>query len=116
MIGIVLYCIFGFKGASTSKVTGARNEMMMDDYDGQMIFGDLVGQKLSDIRLTGEEKPRKNHTKETCPDRGLNLGPLRDKHACYHLFHSGGRDDWKTLAEDREVWRACVHAAMNLRV
>ena len=25
-------------------------------------------------------------------------------------------DDWKTLAEDREVWRAYVHAAMNLRV
>ena len=36
-------CIFGFKGASTSKVIGARNEMMMmDDYDGQMIFGDLT--------------------------------------------------------------------------
>ena len=50
-------CIFGFKGASTSKVIGARNEMM-DDYDGQMIFGDLVGLKLPDIRLTGEEKPR----------------------------------------------------------
>ena len=38
-------CIFGFKGASTSQVIGARNEMM-DDYDGQMIFGDLVGLKL----------------------------------------------------------------------
>ena len=25
-------------------------------------------------------------------------------------------DDWKTLAEDREVWRVYVHAAMNLRV
>ena len=25
-------------------------------------------------------------------------------------------DDWKTLAEDREVWRAYAHAAMNLRV
>ena len=47
--------IFGFKGASTSQVIGARNEMMMDDYDGQMIFGDLEGLKL----LTGEEKPRK---------------------------------------------------------
>ena len=50
-------CIFGFKGVSTSKVIGAHNEMMRDDYDGQMIFGDLVGLKLSDIRLTGEEKP-----------------------------------------------------------
>ena len=62
-------CIFGFKGASTSNVIGARNEMMMDDYDDQMIFGDLVGLKLPDIRLTGEEKLRKNLTHETCPDR-----------------------------------------------
>ena len=73
-------CIFGFKGASTSKVNGARNEMMMDDYDGQMIFGDLVGLKLLDIRLTGKEKtPKKNLTQETCPDRESNPGPLRDK-------------------------------------
>ena len=64
--------------------------MMMDDNDGQMIFGDLVGLKLPDIRLTGEEKPRKNLTQETCLDQGLNPGPLRDKHACDHLFHSGG--------------------------
>ena len=27
------------------------------DYGGQMIFGDLVGLKLPDIYLTGEEKP-----------------------------------------------------------
>ena len=65
--------------------------MMMDDYDGQMLFGDLVGLKLPDIRLTGEEKPRKNLTQETCPDRGSDQGPLRDKRACYHLFHSGGQ-------------------------
>ena len=86
----VYVCIFGFKGASTSKVIGARNEMMMDDYDGQMMFGELVGLKLPDIRVTGEEKPRKNLTQETCPDRGSNPGPLRDKRSCYHLFHSGG--------------------------
>ena len=54
---------------STSQVIGARNEMMRDDNDGQMIFGDLVGLKLHDIHLTGEEKPRKNLTQETCPDR-----------------------------------------------
>ena len=68
---------------------------MMDDYDGQMIFGDLVGLKLPDIRLTGEEKPRKNLTQETCPDRELNPGPLRDKRACNHLFHSGGQRVWR---------------------
>ena len=85
-----LYVIFGFKGASTSQVIGARNEMMMDDYYGQMIFGDLVGLNLPDICLTGEEKPRKKLTQETCPDRGSNPGPLHDKRACYHLFYSGG--------------------------
>ena len=79
-----------FKGASTSKVIGAHNEMRLDDYDGQMIFGDLVGLKLPDIRLTSEEKPQKNITQETCPDWGSNPGPLHDKCACYHLFHSGG--------------------------
>ena len=84
-----MYVYFGFKGASTSKVISARNEMMMDDYDGQMKCGDLVGLKLPDIRLTGEEKSRKNLTQETCPGRGSNPGPLRDKRACYHLFHSG---------------------------
>ena len=31
--------------------------MIMDDNGGQMIFGDLVGLKLPDICLTGEEKP-----------------------------------------------------------
>ena len=46
--------------------------------------------KVSHICLTGEEKPRKNLTQETCPDRGSNLGPLRDKRACYHLLNSGG--------------------------
>ena len=59
--------------------------MMMDDYDGQMIFGDLVGLKLPDIRLTDEEKPRKNLTQEICPNRGLNPGPLHDKRACYNF-------------------------------
>ena len=60
-----------------------------DDYGGKMIFGDLVGLKFPDICLTGEEKPRKNITQETCPDRGSNPGPLRDRRACYRLAHSG---------------------------
>ena len=65
--------------------------MSMDDNDGQMIFGDLGGIKLPDICLTGEEKPRKNLTQETCPDRGSNPVPLRDRRACYHLAHNGGQ-------------------------
>ena len=55
-----------------------------------MILGDLGGLKIPDICLTGEEKPQKNLTQETCLDRGSNPGPLRDKRACYHLLHSGG--------------------------
>ena len=33
--------------------------MIDDDNDGQMILWDVVGLKLPDICLTGEEKPRK---------------------------------------------------------
>ena len=60
-------CIFGFKGPSTSKVIGSRNEMMMDDNDGQMIFGDFVGLELPDIRLAGEEKPEKTSPRKLVP-------------------------------------------------
>ena len=64
---------------------------MNDDNDGQMIFGDFGGLKLPDICLTGEEKPRKNLTQETCPDWESNPGPLHDRHACYRLAHNGGQ-------------------------
>ena len=50
---------------------------------------DLGGLKFPDICLTGEEKHRINLTQKTCPDRGSNPGPLREKLACYHLLHSG---------------------------
>ena len=88
-----IHCIvyLGLRAHQHLRSLAPVNEMMMDDDDdGQMIFGDLVGLKLPDIRLTGEEKPRKNITQETCPDRESNPGPQRDKRACYHLFHSGG--------------------------
>ena len=62
-----------------------------------MIFGDLGGLKFPDIGLTGEEKPRKNLTQETCPDQGLNPGPLHDRRTCSHFAHSGG------LSFDRKI-------------
>ena len=62
--------------------------MSMDDTDGQMIFGDLGGLKLPDIYLTGEGKPRKNLTQETCPNQESNPGLLRERRACYHLDHA----------------------------
>ena len=106
-------CIFWFKGASTPKVIGAHNEMMKDDYDDQMIFGDLVGLKLPDIRLTGEEKPRKNLTQETCPDLGSNPGLLRDKRACCHLCHSGGHQNLFYIIFADNIWEQkyprCAH-------
>ena len=94
---VVYVCIFGFKGMSTSKVIGAHNEMMMDDYDGQMIFRELVGLKLPDIRLTGVEKPRKNLTQDICPDRMIEPGPaavdsVHNDHAvcifCHIMYYS----------------------------
>ena len=56
-----------------------------------MIIGDL---HLWLTCLTGEEKPRKNFTQKTCPDRGSNSGPLRGRRACYCLLHSGGCWVW----------------------
>ena len=47
--------------------------MMMDDYDGQMIFGDLVGLKLPDI--TDEEKPRKKPHPGNLSQPGIEPGP-----------------------------------------
>ena len=63
-----------------------------DYYGSQMIFGDRVGLKFPDICLIGEQKKktRKNLTQETCLDQGSNPGPLRDRRACYRLFHNGG--------------------------
>ena len=52
--------------------------MIDDDNDGQMKFGDLVGLKLPDIHLTGEENPekkKKHLTQETGPERGIEPGP-----------------------------------------
>ena len=43
--------------------------MIMDDYDGQMIFGDLVGLKLPEIYLTGEENPEKTSPRKLLPTR-----------------------------------------------
>ena len=51
---------------------------------------EAVGLKVPDICLTGEEKFRKNLTQNTCPNRGSNPCPVRDRRACYCLLHSGG--------------------------
>ncbi|PSN58394.1 hypothetical protein C0J52_02814 [Blattella germanica] len=53
-----------------------------------MMSGDRLGLKFPDIRLMGEEKPQKNLTQETCPDR--DPGPLRERRIHYPLLHNGG--------------------------
>ena len=84
-----------------------------------MIFGDLGGLNLPDICLTGEEKPRKNLTQETCPDRESNPGPLRDTRACYPLSHSGGQlygitgNRTRDLSDDRHA-NHCIEEAVSI--
>ena len=66
---------------------------VMNDYGWLWWPNDIRGPwglKLPDISLKAEGKPRKNLTEETCPDRGSNPGPLRDRRAYYHLAQSGG--------------------------
>ena len=87
MYGCMYVCIFEVLGRDNISGHWRPLWMSMDYNDGQMIFWDLGGLKLPDICLTDEKKPRKNLTQETCPDRGSNPGPLRDRRACYHLVH-----------------------------
>ena len=75
--------LLGFKGASTAKVIGARNEMMMDDYDGQMIFGDLVGLKLPDIRLIDEQNPPRKPLPGNWPDVYDRINLFNDDHVLH---------------------------------
>ena len=42
-------------------------------------------------------KTPKKTTQETCPDRGSNPGPLRDRRACCRLLHSGALSSFVLL-------------------
>ena len=52
------------------------------------LYSGTLGPKVSSHLPYRWGKTPKNLTQETCPDRGLKPGPLRDKHACYHLLHA----------------------------
>ena len=69
----------GLRARQHLKVIGARNEMMMDDYDGQMIFGDLVG-------LTFVLQVRKNPEK-TSPRKPVPIGN-RTRARCLTSAHA----------------------------
>ena len=62
-----------------------------DDYNGQIIFGELVSLKLPVICLIGEEKTRKRPHPGNLSRPGSNPGPLRDRRAYYRLPNSGER-------------------------
>ena len=71
----------------------------MDDNDGQMIFGDLVGLKLPDILLTGKEKPQKTSSRKFVPTRNRT-----QTRTCYRLLHSGGQQKgWRMSCDVGEV-------------
>ena len=73
--------------------------MTMDDNDGQMIFGDLVGLKLPDILLTSEEKPQKTSSRKLVP-----TGNRTQIRTCYRLLHSGGQQKgWRMSCDVGEV-------------
>ena len=69
--------------------------MSIDDYDYQMIFGDLVSLKLPDICLMVRKTQKKPHL-GNLSQPGIESGPLHDRHTCYHLLHSSGwvKGDW----------------------
>ena len=69
-----------------------------DDYDVQMIFADLVGLKLPDICLKGEDKKPKKVTHEICLDRESNSGPLLERMTMTSKWYSGTLWVWSFLA------------------
>ncbi|PSN29100.1 hypothetical protein C0J52_27979, partial [Blattella germanica] len=76
-----------------------------------MMSGDRLGLKFPEICLMGEEKLQKNLTQETCPDRELNPGPLRERRIRYPLLHNArinhkiyGCETWTlTLREEKRL-------------
>ena len=70
--------------------------MSDDGNDGQIIFGDLVGLKLSDICLTGEENPEKTSSRKLVPTRDRTRGRcVKGAHAiaCSTAVDSSNNND-----------------------
>ena len=87
-----------------------------NDYGNQMIFGDLCGPKVSWHLSYRWEKPPKNLTQETCPNRGSNLGPLRDRRAWYRLFHSGGHVTHNTWNNFQLIIFTVIYARLLINI
>ncbi|PSN40309.1 hypothetical protein C0J52_18618 [Blattella germanica] len=84
-----------------------------DDHDGQMMSGDRLGLKFPDICLMGEEKPQKNLTQETCPDRESNPGPLRERRINGTLI-TNRNEIQKEIKHRLNSGNACYYALQRL--
>ena len=72
-------------------------------------LGNYGSLNLPDIFLQVRKNPGRNLTQETCPDRGSNPGPLRDRRAYCSLLHSGGPPNIITnLKSKRLRWAGYV--------
>ena len=116
--------------------------MMMDDYDGQMIFGDLVGLKLPDIHLTDEEKPPKKPHPGNLSRLGIKPRPTawqarmlplvpqrwtkwfsvvfrcvpvkQEEWKIYHFVSSLAKVDWKRMVESYFPPRWVLHLFISI--
>ena len=71
-----------------------------DDYDGQMIFGDLGGLKFPDICLTGEEKPHPGNLSR--PE--IELGPAAWQARMLPLAPQRWTDRFNFFLNEIHVW------------
>ena len=71
-----LYIKFVYLGLRACQHLRSLAPVMNDDNDGQIIFGDFVDLKLSDICLTGDEKPRKKRHPGNLSRPGIEPGPV----------------------------------------
>ena len=61
-----------------------------DDYDGQMIFGDLMGLNFLTFVLQVRKNPQKTSPRKLVPTE-VEPGPAACQGACYRLLHSCGQ-------------------------
>ena len=87
-----------------------------DDYDGQMIFGDLGGLKFPDICLKGEEKPRKIPHPGNLSRPGIEPGPAAWQARMLLLAPQRWTPSKITVEKFKFKWFAYHITAENLRV
>ena len=78
--------------------------MIMDYDDGQMSFGDLMGLKFPDIRLTGEEKTSPRNIVPT--GNRTRVRRVTDVHAtpCSKAVDLRGGNIYHNMKKDHYTW------------